>query len=44
MAINTSLDHVDQDIAHLINKELDRQETHLELIAVSYTHLRAHET
>ncbi len=33
MSINASIEKTDKDIAHLINQELNRQETHLELIA-----------
>ncbi len=33
MSINTALEKVDKDIADLITQELERQETHLELIA-----------
>ena len=39
-----NLSDTDPEIYKAINDELARQQQHIELIAVSYTHLRAHET
>ena len=40
----SNLIDIDKDIADSISNELNRQRNQIELIAVSYTHLRAHET